>query len=83
MTFVLGNDTHPSIAKKQLELMQNTTTQKRLELMSMYSKELILQSRRTIEKRIPNAEEAKLEWVKINYGTEIANRLRKHLNGTP
>lgn len=76
------NDTHPSIQKKLLELMQATPTQKRLELMSAYSQELITLSKRTIAQRIPDAREAKLEWVRINYGTDLASRLRKHFHGT-
>ena len=76
------NDTHPHIAALQLELMRRTSTQRRLELMSAYSSELIAQSRRSIAARVPDALETKLEWVRLNYGADLAERLRKHLHGT-
>jgi hypothetical protein len=76
------NDTHPRIAARQLELMRRTSTQHRLELMSAYSSALIAQSRRSIAVRVPDALDAKLEWVRLNYGADLAERLRKHLHGT-
>jgi hypothetical protein len=77
------NDTHPRIAALQLELIRSASTQKRLELMDRYSGELIALSQRTINARVPDAMEAKLEWVRLNYGLELAERLRKHLYATP
>jgi hypothetical protein len=76
------NDTHPRVAELQVQLMCRTSTQRRLELMSAYSGELIAQSRRSIAARVPDALEAKLEWVRLNYGADLAQRLRKHLHGT-
>jgi anaerobic ribonucleoside-triphosphate reductase len=60
--------------------MRQTSTQKRLELMSGFSQELIDQSRHTLAQRMPQPE-ANLEWVKANYGADIANRLRKYFDG--
>jgi hypothetical protein len=74
------NDTHPKTQAKLLELMRQTSSQKRLELMSLFSQELMTQSRRTLAQRMPQ-HEANLEWVRINYGLDIANRLRKYFDG--
>lgn len=76
------NDTHPKIAGLQLELMRAASPQQRLALMNAYSSELIALSRRTIAAQIPDALEAKLEWVRVHYGPELADRLRKHCHAT-
>ena len=76
------NDTHPKIAALQLELMRAASSAQRLALMNAYSSELIALSKRTIAARIPDVLEANLEWVRVHYGPELADRLRKHCYAT-
>lgn len=76
------NDTHPSIAALQLELMRKASPQKRLELMQSFSSELIALSRKSLAARLGDEREVKLEWVRINYGADVAERIRKYLYAT-
>jgi hypothetical protein len=74
------NDTHPKMASFQLELVRNATHQRRTELMNAFSRDLINASRATLlKKHNGNELEAKLEWVRINYGVTIEQRIRKHI----
>jgi hypothetical protein len=74
------NDTHPKMAAIQLELVRNATHQRRSELMNEFSRDLINASRATLfQKHNGNELEAKLEWVRINYGVQIEQRIRKHI----
>ncbi len=72
------NDTHPRIAALQLELQRKRLPEQRLRLALAYSAYLINLSRGELEKRM-SATEAKIEWVRINYGEKLAQRYRSAL----
>jgi hypothetical protein len=72
------NDTHPRIAALQLELQRKRSPEERLRLAFAYSAYLINLSRGELEKRMSKTE-AKIEWVRINYGEKLAQAYRKAL----
>ena len=74
------NDTHPDAARLQLELMRAAGHERRSELMNRFSNELIRASRQTLlSKHGGNELEAKLEWVRIQYGADLERRVREYL----
>jgi hypothetical protein len=79
MTFALGNDTHPSIAKKQLEILRAKTPEQRMRLAIAQSVYLINLSRAELEKKMSKIE-AKICWVRINYGETLAMNYRQALS---
>ncbi len=78
MTVALGNDTHPSIAKKQLEILRVKTPEQRMRLAIAQSVYLINLSRAELERNMSKIE-AKIEWVRINYGETLAQGYRQAL----
>jgi beta-phosphoglucomutase-like phosphatase (HAD superfamily) len=75
-------DTHPNAARVQLELMRAAGHARRSELMNRYSQELIRAARlRLLQKHQGNDFEAKLEWVKIQYGAKLEQKVRAYLVG--
>ena len=65
------NDTHPSIARKQLEILRAKTPEQRMQLAIAQSVYLINLSRAELEQKM-SKEEAKIEWVRVNYGKTLA-----------
>jgi hypothetical protein len=75
-------DTHPNAARVQLELMRLAGHERRSELMNQYSQELIRASRLgLLHKHQGNEAEANLEWVRIQYGTDLEQKIRTYLAG--
>jgi hypothetical protein len=75
-------DTHPNAARVQLELMRAAGHARRTELMNQYSQELIHAARlRLLQKHQGNDFEAKLEWVRIQYGAKLEQKVRAYLVG--
>jgi hypothetical protein len=75
-------DTHPNAARVQLELMRAAGHARRTELMNQYSQELIRAARlRLLQKHQGNDFEAKLEWVRIQYGAKLEQKVRAYLVG--
>ena len=73
-------DTHPDAARVQLELMRAAGHERRSLLMNSFSQELIRASRlRLLQKHHGDELEAKLEWVRIQYGADLEQRVRKYL----
>lgn len=75
----LDKDTPLHIERLQLELLRQATPQRRFELMGSLSSTLIAASRKELQKRFPDEQEAKLEWVRLHYGEALASGLRKEL----
>lgn len=75
------SDTHPLMAAKQLELIRALSIERKLELTSAFSWDLIQASRRLISDEHPEWSdlEVKLHWAERHYGTELANRVRAYL----
>jgi hypothetical protein len=72
------NDTHPQIREMQLEILRNRTPEQRLRSAIEQSVYLINSSRKELEKRMSSVE-AKIEWVRINYGNDLAKKYRQAL----
>ena len=72
------NDTHPKIVAMQYELQRKRSPQERMHLALEYSAYIIHLSRTELEKRFSKIE-AKIEWVRINYGEDLARGYRKAL----
>jgi hypothetical protein len=75
------DDTHPAAARRQIELLRETTASRRATLALSLSRTVIDLSRRALRARMPGATEREvmLRWVEQNYGVEIGQRLRQHL----
>jgi hypothetical protein len=72
------SDTHPNAARVQLELMRSFSPEKKRNLTSKLSSEMVQRSREHIAQLHGlNAQEAILEWTRTHYGADIANRLRE------
>jgi hypothetical protein len=69
------NDTHPSIEALQLELQKQRSPDERMRLAFAFSAYLINLSRTELEKRFSKIE-ARIEWVRLNYGEDLAKRYR-------
>jgi hypothetical protein len=72
------SDTHPNAARVQLELMRSLSTEKKRDLTSALSSEMIQSSRQHLAQLHGLSEqEAVLEWTRTHYGADIANRLHE------
>ncbi len=69
------NDTHPSIEALQLELQRKRSPDERMRLAFAFSAYIINLSRAELEKRFSKIE-ARIEWVRLNYGEDLAKRYR-------
>jgi hypothetical protein len=69
------NDTHPSIEALQLELQRKRSPDERMRLAFAFSAYLINLSRTELERRFSKIE-ARIEWVRLNYGEDLAKRYR-------
>jgi hypothetical protein len=68
-------DTDPKIRQMQIEILRSRTPEQRLRSAIEQSVYLINASRRELEKRMSSIE-AKIEWVRINYGEELSGKYR-------
>ncbi|MCI0562369.1 MAG: hypothetical protein MN733_28115, partial [Nitrososphaera sp.] len=75
-------DTHPDVERFQIERISQTKAAQRLSWVRSLSQTAIQLSRRAISRANPelSEEEVNLIFVKLHYGTDLAVRLRKHLN---
>lgn len=74
-------DTHPTIVEVQRELLRKAGIGRRAALLRSLSSTVIELSRRELRARRPMASETELavEWVKRNYGADLAARLHRYL----
>ena len=72
------SDTHPNAARVQLELMRSFSPEKKRDLTSQLSSEMVRRSREHIAQLHGlSQQEATLQWIRTHYGADIANRLRE------
>jgi hypothetical protein len=79
---VLGlDDTHPTVAKAQLEMLRRAGCGRRAGLARSLSSTVIGLSRRELRARMTGAStlEVDLRWVEQSYGSELAERLKQYL----
>lgn len=69
------SDTDPQVARLQLELLRQSSPARRLQLMASMSALVIGLSRKNLEQQPGDAQSAKIEWVRLHYGPEIAQGL--------
>ncbi len=72
------SDTHPDIEKIRIEQYRRVTGAQKIAQMRSLSSFVIGLSRRGIAKANPHLtpHEVEMLWVELNYGKELANRLR-------
>ena len=73
------SDTHKEATKVQLELLRQASPEKRLRLMESFSRDVRALSLQTLERKLGDPLEAKLEWVRLNYGEDLSRRVRTEL----
>lgn len=75
------SDTHPDMARKQIELLRGASTAQRFARVRSMSQSAVLLARRAIRRSMPEASEQEvlLTFVAHHYGAELAERLRAHL----
>lgn len=75
------SDTHPAAERVQLELLRKAGVERRAAITRSLSRTVIALSRRELRARMPDAseEDVKLRWVELNYGPELAARVRAYL----
>lgn len=76
-----SEDTHPEVERVQIELLRKAGTTRRLQLGLTFSGEVLEMAQRGIRRANPNASdlELKLIFVEINYGKDLADRVRAYL----
>lgn len=76
-------DTSPEAERVQIELIRKASPAKLFGLVRSLSQSVILASRENIRQLHPNArkEELDLIFVELYYGKELANRVRKGIEG--
>lgn len=74
-------DTSPEFEKVWIEMWRQKSPTFRLQRALAISDEVMLRSRAGIAAAHPDwsKQEVDLFWVELNYGRELANRLRNHL----
>ncbi len=73
------SDTDPKVARLQIELLRQSSPARRFSLMASWSNLLLQASFQEVKQHYPDELEAKLEWARRQYGSEIAERLRNQL----
>jgi len=76
-----SRDTHPTIERKQIELLRRASDAERFQWMRSLSRTALRLARQGLKRARPNAsdEEIDLLFVELHYGSELARRLREHL----
>lgn len=77
-----SRDTHPKIEQVQIELLRRAGVSRRLELGLSFSQEALELAQEGIRRANPIASdrESRLIFVEVNYGKELANRVRAYLD---
>jgi len=75
-------DTDPEAARVQMDLLRRASPARRLRLALSLSESVLSLSRAGIAHRLPGASprEIGLEFVRLHYGEELADEVRRHLH---
>jgi hypothetical protein len=78
------SDTHPAAEKVQIELFRRATGAQKITQMRSLTSLVIGLSRRGIARANPHLDrhEVDMLWVELNYGKDLAERLRNYLEET-
>lgn len=76
-----SSDTHPEVERLQIELLHKAGMTRRLQLGLELSGEALEIAQRAIRRAHPDVSEleAKLIFVEVTYGKDLADRVRAHL----
>ena len=74
-------DTHPEMARKQVELLRQASVARRFQLARSLTMTTIELARRALRRARPGASERELqiEFVRLHHGAELADRLERYL----
>ena len=80
----LWSDTDLDTEEEMIRLLRAASTSKRFELVDALTTSAIELSRRALARRRPDASrlEILLEWIGLQYGSEIENGVRDYLEST-
>ena len=75
------SDTSKAAAQVQIELLRSAGCARRAELARSLSRTVIDLSRAALRERMPGASERDVlnRWVALNYGSDLAERVRKYV----
>ena len=75
----MHSDTHPDAEAVQLELLRQASVSQRASLMRSLTRVAVASSKRAIAKARPGLSQQELDlvFVELNYGQELADRLRQ------
>ena len=75
------SDTHPDIARRQIELIRRLTPEQRSGIAAKMTADAVLLSRAGIARAHPemNERDVKLYWAEIHYGKVLADKVRAYL----
>ena len=73
------SDTHPAAEAVQLELLRRASVSQRARIMRGLTRAMVASSKRAIEKARPGLSQQELDlvFVELNYGQDLADRLRR------
>lgn len=77
------SDTDPKVARMQIERIRQMSPAQRLEAMASMSEMVIMLSRQNLERQLGDPQEAKIEWIRLNYGNILALQMRLELEKQP
>ena len=77
-----SRDTNPEVEKVLVSLLRNLTIEEKLNRVLQFSSSIINLSKRAIARANPDLseDEKNILFVRIHYGNELADKLRKYLN---
>lgn len=75
-------DTHQKADQVLIDLLQNATHQRKINLVAMLSEQVTFLAKRAIKRANPDLSQQELDllFVRFNYGAELEARLRKYLD---
>jgi hypothetical protein len=76
---VTPSDTHPEAEAVQMDLLRKASVAQRASMMRSLTRTAVASSRRALQRARPglNQRELDLLFVELNYGRELADRLRQ------
>ena len=75
------SDTHPDALAVQIQLLRDATVARRIGMMRSLTQMAVVNSKRAIQRANPDLSdrERDLLFVELNYGRELADRVRERL----
>ncbi len=76
---VIPSDTHPEAEAVQMDLLRKASVAQRASMMRSLTRTAVASSRRVLQRARPGLDQRELDllFVELNYGRELADRLRQ------